>query len=357
MPAVSVVVPTRNGMRTLPRCIDALLRAVRPHDEIIVVDDGSTDDTPAHLAAMYADAVRVVVLGENLGRGPARNRGAAAASNPVVLFVDGDVVVAPDAVARVGDHFAAHPTAVALIGSYDDAPAATNVTSQYRNLLHHHTHQRLGRTATHFWTGLGAVRRSAFLQLGGLDEGRWARNMEDVEFGHRVHDAGSTVDVRPQIRGTHLKRYTAWTMFRSDLRERAIPWTQLLWTSRRADRSVLSATQRWSAVGLLLLLLGLTGMLLDGALRPPATVGAVVFGTVVFGVANGRLWRFLQRARGAWFAIRCVPLHLLHTLASVLGFASGSMLQVVRLVRPVQPGGASASGRASRAGAVDDATT
>ena len=57
-----------------------------------------------------------------------------------------------------------------MFGSYDDTPEAPDFISQYRNLLHHYTHQRAKREAKTFWTGCGAVRKEVFSELKGFDE-------------------------------------------------------------------------------------------------------------------------------------------------------------------------------------------
>jgi glycosyltransferase involved in cell wall biosynthesis len=86
--AVSVVIPTYNRASIVPRAIDSALAAISPGDEIIVADDGSTDDTAAVVAA-YGDPVRLVELPHG-GAGAARNGGFAAATKPLVAYLDSD---------------------------------------------------------------------------------------------------------------------------------------------------------------------------------------------------------------------------------------------------------------------------
>src|SRR5687768_9263299 len=91
---ISVVVPAFNAARTLPACLDTLIRQeVGEPYEVIVVDDGSTDTTLA-VAASYGPPVRVV---RQPHRGPAaaRNAGIRAASGEIVLFTDADCEPAP----------------------------------------------------------------------------------------------------------------------------------------------------------------------------------------------------------------------------------------------------------------------
>jgi len=312
-----MVVPIHESADTLEVCITALLAARGPDDEIIIADDGSTDGGWTALPGPVVEQVSVVTSPTNIGRGPVRNLGAATATGDVLVFVDADVAVHHDALELLRSAFAADPNCAAVIGSYDDKPAHQGIVSQYRNLLHHHTHHTRGSTATHFWTGLGAVRRDVFTDMGGLDEHTWARNMEDVEFGHRVVDAGHTIVVLPAVQGTHHKQFPVGSMVRTDLFNRAIPWSSLMLASgMRTDPFVASSPQTISVATSMLLVLGLL-------VWPLATIGGWValVALAVFVAVNARLWRFFTRTRGVGFALVAIPLHLLHSLLAGVGFA------------------------------------
>jgi glycosyltransferase involved in cell wall biosynthesis len=92
-PGVSVIIPTRDRAALLRVAIESALAAVRPGDEVLVVDDGSTDDTPSVTAAYRG--VRCVRT-ERLGPGAARNRGAREARQPLLAFLDSDDRFMPD---------------------------------------------------------------------------------------------------------------------------------------------------------------------------------------------------------------------------------------------------------------------
>ena len=99
-PRVAVVVPTFQRAATVQRAVASVLAQEGPPFEVIVVDDGSTDDTADRLAAV-ADPRLQVLRQRNQGRGAARNAGAAAARAPVLTFLDSDDEALPGWLAEI----------------------------------------------------------------------------------------------------------------------------------------------------------------------------------------------------------------------------------------------------------------
>lgn len=111
---VSAVVPVRNGERYLAAALDSILSQSCCPAEIIVVDDGSTDDTVV-VAGHYASRV-TLIRQSNQGPGAARNAGAARASGTLVAFLDADDVWTPGALASHLAALESSPVAVAAWG-------------------------------------------------------------------------------------------------------------------------------------------------------------------------------------------------------------------------------------------------
>jgi hypothetical protein len=305
------VVPVRNGGRNFERCLQRLRESRVSDFELIVVDDGSTDDSAA--LALHAGAT-VVRNPTPCGPAAARNLGAQATTARWIFFLDADVAVHPDTLGLALARFEADPDLTALFGSYDDQPAAPGLVSQYRNLLHHFVHQRGSfhqgiRPAHTFWTGCGMIRRDVFLQFGGFDRRLYPRPaIEDIELGYRLTRAGHRIVLARDVQATHFKRWTLHEMVRTDIFRRGVPWTLLIKRSGTSETDLNVTAGQKACVAL-------TGLTLLAALlgwaHPLAGIG-LVFGLAAIVAINHDFFAFLARRRGTAFAIAALPLQLIY---------------------------------------------
>jgi len=326
LPSVAVVMPTHGPLARSARALSALASLNPSPNEIVIVAD--TPPTPLDRASLPPDS-RLVEVPFRSGPARARNAGAAATASDVLLFIDADVEVPPDTVARVQAEFTARPEATALFGSYDDTPGDPGFLSQYRNLLHHFVHQHAQAEASTFWAGLGAVRAEAFRSAGGFDEGITQPSIEDIEFGCRLRNAGQRIRVVKDLQGRHFKRWTAGEMLKTDLFRRGVPWMRLILAQRRAPRDLnLDRTARWSTV-----LAGLA--LISGlwAFWQPVSAAVALACLLWLVLLNRRFYRFLAEKRGAWFALRSLPWHVIFYLECGLAALLGTFLHLGDRVR------------------------
>jgi glycosyltransferase involved in cell wall biosynthesis len=112
-PRISAVIPAFQAERTIARALASVRAQSCIVDEILIVDDGSSDQTVAvaHEAAGDDSRVQVLCLGHNQGPSVARNRGLQRARNTLVAFLDADDVWHPQHLARVSETLAQHPNA------------------------------------------------------------------------------------------------------------------------------------------------------------------------------------------------------------------------------------------------------
>jgi hypothetical protein len=306
-----VVIPVHNGGCDFEHCLRRLRDSLQAEDELIVVDDGSTDGSGA-----LAGSFGAVVVRNATPQGPAsaRNTGARAAQYPLIFFLDADVAVHPETLGRVVARFEADPDLAALFGSYDDRPTAPGLVSQFRNLLHHYVHQQgsfadEARPARTFWTGCGAIRRQVFLDFGGFDPELYRRPaIEDIELGYRLTRAGRRIALVRDIQATHMKRWTLPGVVRTDIFQRGVPWTLLMKRSRIAETDLnVRGEQKVCVVAA-----GLVTLAMLGAPWSPSLLAVTPAGLALIVALNADFYRFLARRRGWGFTVAAVPLHYVY---------------------------------------------
>jgi glycosyltransferase involved in cell wall biosynthesis len=272
---VSIIIPVLNGGESFRRCLQSIDQFSSSTVEVIVVVDGGSDNSGA-LAKHFG--AKVIQLPETGGPARARNIGATAAQGDILCFLDADVTIHPDTLEQIATIFHQQPDLAALIGSYDDAPGATNFLSQYKNLFHHYTHQISNESASTFWGACGAIRRSIFWAVGGFDQAYRYPSIEDIELGYRLKRAGYRIQLCKTVQVKHLKQWGVRSLLRAEIFYRALPWTDLIWRDRRFVNDLnLSLSNRLSVV----LTFGLLAALVLGVWMPPAWLVAIAVGLSV----------------------------------------------------------------------------
>ena len=313
---VSVVIPVYNGGDRFRRCLEAIRAAEPAPDELIVVADGDTDGSGA-LAAEYG--ARIIRHERPQGPAAARNAGARLAAGEILFFIDADVELAPTAVARVRRIFQDAPQYSAVMGSYDDDPSETNFLSQYKNLMHHYTHQTALAEASTFWGACGAIRRSVFLSLDGFDETFRRPSIEDIELGYRLRKAGGRILLDKGLQVRHLKRWEAANLLRTEIFCRALPWTRLILREGGFINDLnVKFSERMSVILVHLLLLGAAGAPWFSWLIWVSLCAAA--GLLLM---NKNLYRFFLKKRGLVFALKSIPWHWFYFVYSGQAFLWG----------------------------------
>lgn len=189
---ISIIIPAYNAEKELPGCLTALKNQTLPPDEIIVVDDGSTDQT-----VRIANQYKVKVIHQaNQGPATARNTGVAAAIGDLILFTDSDCQPEPTWVERMVKPFD-DPRVQSVKGSYktcQPAPAARLVQCEFEE-----RYQLLKKSE---WIDFvdahaAAFIKKTFVEIGGFDPGFPKANNEDVDLSYRMAAAGNKMVFAP----------------------------------------------------------------------------------------------------------------------------------------------------------------
>lgn len=118
MPAISVVLPVHNRADVLARAIGSVLQQDFREFELIVVDDGSTDDSAATVGSFGDKRIRLIQLEENRGGNVARNEGVRAATAPLIAFLDSDDRYLPNKLSWTVAEFSRRPELELLVDSF-----------------------------------------------------------------------------------------------------------------------------------------------------------------------------------------------------------------------------------------------
>jgi glycosyltransferase involved in cell wall biosynthesis len=291
---LTVIVPAFNAAGTLQAVLDALLVNDMDHVEVLVVDDASTDETPA-VARTYG-RVELVRLERRGGPAAARNRGTAEARHPWLLFLDADVLLPRNAVESMRDSLDlySHRSDVAgVLGCYAEEIPHRDFPTNFKNLSTAYLYHITDTLSPFLHTPIFLVRREVLEDAGGFDAN--LRRAEDFRLGLALGSRGYRFVIDRRVRGVHLKRYTVAGILREDWgRIRSLSQIELTpeerrfsWRAHRFGR-LLSLALPGPTLFLLVL-----GLLWDSraAWMAPAMLA-------LFGAANLGFFRFVRRRRG-----------------------------------------------------------
>lgn len=268
----SVVIVHRNGVQMLLEVLSALMQTISSNDEVIVVDNGSSDGSVGEVKARFPE-IRIIENGCNNGFARACNQGLRLARGDFILFLNNDAFLPTGALERLIEDFAAYPRA-ALIGGQlvgeDGKPqrsagAAPSFLSEIGLVRHKHLNVSNITQPVEVETLVGAcmaLRRAALSDAGPLDEDFFFY-FEETEWCVRLRRHGWTVMADPRIRIKHLKgastravrRDAQVEMLRSRLlyyRKTMPAYLALSLTAWRAVRLVINAAANLILVALTL---------------------------------------------------------------------------------------------------------
>ncbi len=207
-PKVSVIVPVYNGAAIIQRCLDAVAsqQLTPDHFELIVVDDGSKDQTAEVVQSWFAAHPQIrgrYVHQTNAGPAAARNHGAQVASAPLLLFTDGDCAPTEGWIEALSAPFD-DESVMGAKGTYRTAQSelsARFVQAEYEDRYD----RMLGQERIDFIdTYSAAYRRDIFLENGGFDPIFTTASVEDQEFSFRLAQKGYKLVFAPAATVAHI---------------------------------------------------------------------------------------------------------------------------------------------------------
>jgi cellulose synthase/poly-beta-1,6-N-acetylglucosamine synthase-like glycosyltransferase/peptidoglycan/xylan/chitin deacetylase (PgdA/CDA1 family) len=306
-PAVAVIVPAYNEQVGIVSTVTSITASDYPHPiDVVVVDDGSTDDTVAVLeAAIHQQQLGNVRLlrQANRGKAAALNTGLAHTSAPIVIMVDGDTVLDAHAIAELITSFA--DVTVGAVSGNTKIGNRNGLLGNWQHIeyvigfnLERRAYDVLNCMPT-VPGAIGAFRRSALEQAGGLSDATLA---EDTDLTMEVHRAGWRVEYQPTAIA-HTEAPSTWR----GLWQQRLRWSygtmQAMWKHRAGLHDTTVEGRRFARRGLTYMTLFHVLLPLFAPLLDAATIYGILFFNPWLMLSYWIGFNLIQLAMG-WYAFR-----------------------------------------------------
>jgi glycosyltransferase involved in cell wall biosynthesis len=326
MTRASIIIPVRNDPERLGKLLASFSEQDWTDHEVLVVDDGSTDDTAA-VASDYP--LHLIPNDGPPGPSGARNLGAQAASEKVFLFLDSDVVLEPNAIARVMTWFD-DPQVVGVSTIASEVPQNPGFVPRYSAVSDRYIAETWDPPSSAseakngvwkcrwFSTRFGAIRKQPFHDVGGFDVRFDHPCIEDAEFSIRLARKYSLI-LDPDAAHSHHWPTGILQVLRKTFRN-----SRLLMKVLREQNSAAPDTVRRSE-RVARVLCGLAVLLVFSA--PFSTIGAIASVAILATSAwlYRGLFRAYHRSGGTMFMLGSILLHYLVTCAGLAGAATAAV--------------------------------
>ncbi|MCX5696757.1 MAG: glycosyltransferase family 2 protein [Candidatus Omnitrophica bacterium] len=328
MPGLSVIVPSYNSEKSIGRTLAAIRGSSYGQYELIVVDDGSSDQT-ALIAEKYAD--KLIRLPCNSGKNNARRKGLGAASAEIIVNIDSDVVVRPDTLANISNYFSEHPETGAITGLFSKHHPNDDFFSQYKNLYMHYIFKRLPEKVTFLFGSIYAIRKeSAVICNNHYKFG------EDTAYGQQLVSCGRQIAFLNDLEVTHLKKYNFFSLLKNDFRI-AFYWANILikykgWEQLGKNKIGFAHSPVEQLISVVLAFL-ISLCVFVPLLRNLKFLAASFCLVILWLVLNLRFFWFLFREKGLLFILGSIFLTFLDNIVMASGIILGLVFGLTSFFR------------------------
>jgi glycosyltransferase involved in cell wall biosynthesis len=208
---ISIIIPAHNAMPGVSQCLQALAKNNLAETQIILVDDGSSDETSSALDVLSAVDIptQSIRLDPQSGPGAARNRGLESAHHPYLLFLDADVLLPEQSLDWLRDSLDlySHRTEVGgVLGTYAENLPAAGFWTNFKNLTTCFLYRTTETLSPFIHTPIFCTRKELIEKAGGFDAG--LATAEDFQLGLNLGTMGYRFVIDRRIQGLHLKQYS-----------------------------------------------------------------------------------------------------------------------------------------------------
>jgi len=319
---ISVVIPNYNAGSTIGKCLEAVLSSKYDRFEVIVVDDGSSDNS---IGIINTFPCKLIQLHKHAGASSARNTGARESAGEIIFFIDADCIVAEDTLSLVNKAMSVQEAGV-VGGSYTQLPYDSNFFSIFQSVFINYSELKR-KEPDYIASHSMAIERRIFEESGGFPE-QFLPIIEDVELSHRLRRAGYKLQMAPEVLVRHIFNFTLWKSLRNGFRKSRY-WIMYSLGNKDVFKDSGTASKELK-VNVLSYFLSLLFLLFYFSLTNriflllPLTIVCLNL------YLNRNLLRAFYRAKGAFFTI---PASLYYTMLYPLAVGAGSFTGMLQYLR------------------------
>lgn len=320
----SVIIPARNAEKTIAACLTAVSRSSVQPDEVILVDDASSDRT-ADIARQFR--VKTDRIVSRTGPMEPRFVGAGQAAGDILFFIDADVQIRENTFEIALRHFQ-NPEVAAVTGVLSRYGNDINFPTAYKNEYMNHVFRQRGQDVDFVYGSLWAVRRAAMIRFIPITK-PFGSLVADSEMGFHLRRAGGKIVLDHTLEVDHLKVYSLRSLIVNDFK---IPFMFALMFCRYekfrkiprsfSHASIAQVLAAWSACAVLLFACAAVGF------RSPESAAAAVacLGTYFF-IWSGFFIRI--KDRGMFFLVQSAGFGLIDAMVMIAGMISGFLYVII----------------------------
>lgn len=308
---LSVIVPVYNDAIALGKCLASIYHSNYQTYEVIVVDDASTDNSAA---VAQSFGCKLIELDKNSGVAAARNVGAESAAGAILVFIDSDVVIEPETLAKFA---ATHEDGNVSICTSQVYPVSlsSGFAPELLAATWHYIINRASDNPFSVSTMAFSIRRKIFSQLGGFNTTYKSSGGEEFEIAVPIRSHGYTVHFDRTIL-VHHHYQSFWARFKTVLRRSHVYGLTAYQYRFGFDKDQGTVSEVLNSLLALIGFLSIPLMIVD--LR---YLMLFLLSLLAHLLIDGSFYRYLQSSKSSFFAVRAVPVHFAWYFAAGLGVA------------------------------------
>lgn len=308
--SISFIIPAYNAEKNLNICLDAIVKAATTNDEIILVNDASTDSTQK-IASQYN--CEIINLQHNGGAAHARNHGARVSSKDILVFVDSDVLITKKNIEEVRSYFENNKNVQTITANVDPTNLEVGFLTDFKNLYMNYIISAGSLAVNYVYGSFCATRSKNYVP--------WPEDIrltEDSLWGYKQKQAGFTIHSLTSLKVKHLKEYDYKKLIENDFLISSFFARSFLsfkrWNTLYSKESF-GHTSKLQKISVILSMLVLIAFLLSSA------IGSLLL--VAWFALNSKFFQFLFNKRGALFTLKSVVWYFLTCINYFIGICYG----------------------------------